>query len=71
MEGYNAPPVSTWTMLAAGIVDPAKVTPLGCRKRRLHLPAWCSPPSASWLDMPDKKEAKPSRRGGMGGDFDY
>jgi len=72
MRDYNAATGEYVDMLAAGIVDPAKVTRSGLQNGRLH----CRHGAHHrvhlvGLTMPDKKEAAPAGGGGMGGDFDY
>ena len=69
-EGYNAATGDYVDMLAAGIVDPAKVTRSGLQNAasiaRMVLTTECIV-----ADLPEKKDAAPAGGGMGGGDFDY
>ena len=67
-EGYNAANGEYVDMLAAGIVDPAKVTRSGLQNAA-SIAGMVLTTECIVADMPEKKEA--SAGGGMGGDFDY
>ncbi|MCT0203176.1 chaperonin GroEL [Synechococcus sp. CS-603] len=69
-EGYNAATGEYVDMLAAGIVDPAKVTRSGLQNAA-SIAGMVLTTECIVADMPDKKEAAPAGGGGMGGDFDY
>ena len=69
-EGYNAATGEYVDMLAAGIVDPAKVTRSGLQNAA-SIAGMVLTTECIVADMPDKKEAAPGGGGGMGGDFDY
>ena len=56
-------------MLAAGIVDPAKVTRSGLQNAA-SIAGMVLTTECIVADMPEKKEAA-AGGGGMGGDFDY
>jgi chaperonin GroEL len=68
-EGYNAANGEFVDMLAAGIVDPAKVTRSGLQNAG-SIAGMVLTTECIVADMPEKKEAAPAG-GGMGGDFDY
>jgi chaperonin GroEL len=68
-EGYNAATGEYVDMLAAGIVDPAKVTRSGLQNAA-SIAGMVLTTECIVADMPEKKEAAPAG-GGMGGDFDY
>ena len=67
-EGYNAANGEYVDMLAAGIVDPAKVTRSGLQNAA-SIAGMVLTTECIVADMPEKKEA--AGGGGMGGDFDY
>ena len=67
-EGYNAANGEYFDMLAAGIVDPAKVTRSGLQNAA-SIAGMVLTTECIVADMPEKKEA--AAGGGMGGDFDY
>ena len=67
-EGYNAANGEYVDMLAAGIVDPAKVTRTGLQNAA-SIAGMVLTTECIVADMPEKKEA--AAGGGMGGDFDY
>ena len=68
-EGYNAANGEYVDMLAAGIVDPAKVTRSGLQNAA-SIAGMVLTTECIVADMPEKKEAA-AGGGGMGGDFDY
>jgi chaperonin GroEL len=68
-EGYNAANGEDGDMLAAGIVDPAKVTRSGLQNAA-SIAGMVLTTECIVADMPEKKEAA-AGGGGMGGDFDY
>jgi len=68
-EGYNAAIGEYVDMLAAGIVDPAKVTRSGLQNAA-SIAGMVLTTECIVADLPEKKEAAPAG-GGMGGDFDY
>jgi len=68
-EGYNAANGEYVDMLAAGIVDPAKVTRSGLQNAA-SIAGMVLTTECIVADMPEKKEAA-GGGGGMGGDFDY
>ena len=68
-EGYNAANGDYVDMLAAGIVDPAKVTRSGLQNAA-SIAGMVLTTECIVADLPEKKEAAPAG-GGMGGDFDY
>ncbi|QNI89686.1 chaperonin GroEL [Synechococcus sp. ROS8604] len=68
-EGYNAANGDYVDMLAAGIVDPAKVTRSGLQNAA-SIAGMVLTTECIVADMPEKKEAA-AGGGGMGGDFDY
>ena len=68
-EGYNAANGEYVDMLAAGIVDPAKVTRSGLQNAA-SIAGMVLTTECIVVDMPEKKEAA-AGGGGMGGDFDY
>ncbi|MCB4407453.1 chaperonin GroEL [Synechococcus sp. MU1642] len=68
-EGFNAATAQYVDMLAAGIVDPAKVTRSGLQNAA-SIAGMVLTTECIVADLPEKKEAAPA--GGMGGgDFDY
>lgn len=69
-DGYNAATGDYVDMLAAGIVDPAKVTRSGLQNAA-SIAGMVLTTECIVADMPEKKEAAPASGGGMGGDFDY
>ncbi|HRD41458.1 MAG TPA: chaperonin GroEL [Prochlorococcaceae cyanobacterium AMR_MDS_5431] len=70
-EGYNAATGEYVDMLAAGIVDPAKVTRSGLQNAA-SIAGMVLTTECIVADLPEKKEAPaPAGPGGMGGDFDY
>ena len=70
-DGYNAATGDYVDMLAAGIVDPAKVTRSGLQNAA-SIAGMVLTTECIVADLPDKKEASaPGGAGGMGGDFDY
>ncbi len=70
-DGYNAATGEYVDMLAAGIVDPAKVTRSGLQNAS-SIAGMVLTTECIVADMPEKKEAAPAGgAGGMGGDFDY
>ncbi|MXX08271.1 MAG: chaperonin GroEL [Synechococcus sp. SB0667_bin_8] len=70
-EGYNAAKDSYEDLLAAGIVDPAKVT-RSALQNAASIAGMVLTTECIVADLPEKKEAAPAAPGGgMGGDFDY
>ena len=72
-EGYNAANGDYVDMLAAGIVDPAKVTRSGLQNAA-SIAGMVLTTECIVADLPEKKDAAPAgggMGGGMGGDFDY
>ena len=70
-EGYNAARDSYEDLLAAGIVDPAKVT-RSALQNAASIAGMVLTTECIVADLPEKKEAAPAAPGGgMGGDFDY
>ncbi len=70
-QGYNAASGEYVDMLAAGIVDPAKVTRSGLQNAS-SIAGMVLTTECIVADLPEKKEAAPAGAGGgMGGDFDY
>ena len=69
-EGYNAATGEYVDMLAAGIVDPAKVTRSGLQNAA-SIAGMVLTTECIVADLPEKKDAAPAGGGGMGGDFDY
>ncbi len=69
-EGYNAANGEYVDMLAAGIVDPAKVTRSGLQNAA-SIAGMVLTTECIVADMPEKKEAAPAGGGMGGGDFDY
>ncbi len=68
-DGYNAASGEYVDMLAAGIVDPAKVTRSGLQNAS-SIAGMVLTTECIVADLPEKKESAPSAAG-MGGDFDY
>jgi chaperonin GroEL len=74
-EGYNAATGEYVDMLAAGIIDPAKVTRSGLQNAS-SIAGMVLTTECIVVDLPEKKDAAPAGgpgggMGGMGGDFDY
>ncbi len=70
-NGYNAATDEYVDMLAAGIVDPAKVTRSGLQNAA-SIAGMVLTTECIVADLPEKKDAAPAAgAGGMGGDFDY
>ena len=70
-DGYNAATGQYVDMLAAGIVDPAKVTRSGLQNAA-SIAGMVLTTECIVADLPEKKEgAGGAAGGGMGGDFDY
>ncbi len=69
-EGYNAATGDYVDMLAAGIVDPAKVTRSGLQNAA-SIAGMVLTTECIVADLPEKKEAAPAGGGMGGGDFDY
>jgi chaperonin GroEL len=69
-EGYNAATGEYVDMLAAGIVDPAKVTRSGLQNAA-SIAGMVLTTECIVADLPDKKDAAPAGGGMGGGDFDY
>ena len=69
-EGYNAANGDYVDMLAAGIVDPAKVTRSGLQNAA-SIADMVLTTECIVADLPEKKEAAPAGGGMGGGDFDY
>ena len=69
-DGYNAANGDYVDMLAAGIVDPAKVTRSGLQNAA-SIAGMVLTTECIVADMPEKKEAAPAGGGRGGGDFDY
>ncbi len=72
-EGFNAASNEYVDMLAAGIIDPAKVTRSGLQNAA-SIAGMVLTTECIVADLPEKKEAAPAgggMGGGMGGDFDY
>ena len=69
-DGYNAATGDYIDMLAAGIVDPAKVTRSGLQNAA-SIAGMVLTTECIVADLPEKKEAAPAGGGGMGGDIDY
>ncbi|WP_114994636.1 chaperonin GroEL [Synechococcus sp. UW179A] len=69
-DGYNAANGDYVDMLAAGIVDPAKVTRSGLQNAA-SIAGMVLTTECIVADMPEKKEAAPAGGGMGGGDFDY
>jgi len=69
-EGYNAATGEYVDMLAAGIVDPAKVTRSGLQNAA-SIAGMVLTTECIVADLPEKKDAAPAGGGMGGGDFDY
>ena len=69
-EGYNAANGDYVDMLAAGIVDPAKVTRSGLQNAA-SIAGMVLTTECIVADLPEKKDAPPAGGGMGGGDFDY
>ena len=69
-DGYNAANGDYVDMLAAGIVDPAKVTRSGLQNAA-SIAGMVLTTECIVADLPEKKEASPAGGGMGGGDFDY
>jgi len=70
-DGYNAATGEYVDMLAAGIVDPAKVTRSGLQNAA-SIAGMVLTTECIVADLPEKKDAAAAGAGaGMGGDFDY
>ncbi len=69
-EGYNAANGDYVDMLAAGIVDPAKVTRSGLQNAA-SIAGMVLTTECIVADLPEKKDAAPAAGGMGGGDFDY
>ena len=69
-EGYNAANGDYVDMLAAGIVDPAKVTRSGLQNAA-SIAGMVLTTECIVADMPEKKDAAPAAGGMGGGNFDY
>ncbi len=69
-EGFNAASGEYVDMLAAGIVDPAKVTRSGLQNAA-SIAGMVLTTECIVADLPEKKEAAPASGGMGGGDFDY
>ncbi len=69
-EGFNAATGEYVDMLAAGIVDPAKVTRSGLQNAA-SIACMVLTTECIVADLPEKKEAAPAGGGMGGGDFDY
>merc|ERR1712100_540745 len=70
-EGFNAATGEYVDMLAAGIVDPAKVTRSGLQNAA-SIAGMVLTTECIVADLPEKKDgASAGGAGGMGGDFDY
>jgi chaperonin GroEL len=69
-EGYNAANGEYVDMLAAGIVDPAKVTRSGLQNAA-SIAGMVLTTECIVADLPEKKDAAPAGGGMGGGDFDY
>ncbi len=69
-DGYNAANGDYVDMLAAGIVDPAKLTRSGLQNAA-SIAGMVLTTECIVADLPEKKEAAPAGGGMGGGDFDY
>ena len=69
-EGFNAASGEYVEMLAAGIVDPAKVTRSGLQNAA-SIAGMVLTTECIVADLPEKKEVAPAGGGMGGGDFDY
>ena len=69
-EGFNAASGEYVDMLAAGIVDPAKVTRSGLQNAA-SIAGMVLTTECIVADLPEKKDAAPAAGGMGGGDFDY
>ena len=69
-EGFNAASNEYVDMLAAGIIDPAKVTRSGLQNAA-SIAGMVLTTECIVADLPEKKEAAPAGGGMGGGDFDY
>ena len=69
-EGFNAASNEYVDMLAAGIIDPAKVTRSGLQNAA-SIAGMVLTTECIVADLPEKKDAAPAGGGMGGGDFDY
>ena len=68
--GMNAATGEMMDLIAAGIIDPAKVTRAGLQNAA-SIAAMVLTTECIVADLPEKKEAAPAGGGMGGGDFDY